>query len=151
MKSLKLSYKLWFTAYFFRIDASSQHKITGFCRFLTPLKFMERSLEFPWTILEFCHGIFVVTPLVGADVCMGCFRVHCQKRRLFWGHFVKRGCFREHFVLNRGFRDANPQYLVRVTTSWKNPWNPWISDQPLKSLKSPWILVKFLEDPWKIF
>ena len=33
---------------------------------------------------------------------------------------------------------------------WKNPWNPWISCRSLNSLKSPWILVKILEDPWKV-
>ena len=33
---------------------------------------------------------------------------------------------------------------------WKNPWNPWISSRSLKSLKNPWILLKILEDPWKV-
>ena len=30
---------------------------------------------------------------------------------------------------------------------WKNPWNPWISDMSLKSVKSPWISIAILKDP----
>ncbi len=47
-----------------------------------------------------------------------------------------------------GFRVAIS--LKKLPHPWKNPWNPWISCQSLKSLKSPWILVKILEDPWKV-
>ncbi len=35
-------------------------------------------------------------------------------------------------------------------TGLPHPWNPWISSWSLKSLKSPWILVKILGNPWEV-
>ncbi len=34
---------------------------------------------------------------------------------------------------------------VLTMSGWPHPWNPWISDMSLKSLKSPWIIKMILQ------
>ena len=68
------------------------------------------------------------------------------------GHLVANNCsFTNNQVIN--YTDIIPDVmsLCQGGHILDSPWkNPWLSDRFLKSLKSPWISMAILENPWKV-